>query len=139
MESNMLTELIAPHQNHYNLHIISCKLSIFQKIQLILCKNSVRTIMQTLEDIGAQLKLMRLKRNLTQSDIKAETGISQQHYQRAETGHDIRLSSLLKICEGMGLTVMLVPNRDTEDVYRMIDPENHKPYSLLDTMKDLED
>lgn len=95
--------------------------------------------MQTLQDISALLKKARLKRNLTQRDIQERTGMSQQHYQRAEAGSDIRLSSLLKILNGLGMTLMLVPNRDVLDVTAIIDPEAAKPFSLLDTMKDLED
>ncbi len=95
--------------------------------------------MQTLQDIGIALKRARLKRQYTQNDIKDLTGMSQQHYQRAESGHDIRLSSLLKILNGMNMTLMLVPNKDVFDVNTIIDPELAQRFSLLDTMKDLED
>lgn len=95
--------------------------------------------MQTLQDIGSALKQVRLKQKLTQRDIQERTGMSQQHYQRAEAGNDIRLSSLLKILDGLGLTLMLVPDRDVMDVTAIIAPETVKRFSLLDTMKDLED
>ncbi len=95
--------------------------------------------MQTLQDVGAALKKARLKHKLKQSDMKALIGMSQQQYQRAESGHDIQLSNLLKILNAFGMTLMLVPDIDVMDVTAIIDPEAAKPFSLLDTMKDLED
>lgn len=67
--------------------------------------------MQNAKDIARQLRQYRLAQSLSQQDMYMRIGMSQQQYQRAESGQDIRLSTLLRILEGLGLTLMLVPKQ----------------------------
>ena len=57
--------------------------------------------MKTLNEISAFLLTRRKDLELEQSDMYMRIGMKQQQYQRAETGHDMRLSSLLRILEGL--------------------------------------
>ncbi len=41
-------------------------------------------------------------------------GMSQQQYQRVEAGHDIRVSTLLRVLEGMGLELLIAPREQVQ-------------------------
>lgn len=70
--------------------------------------------MKTLNEISAFLLTRRKDLELEQSDMYMRIGMKQQQYQRAETGHDMRLSSLLRILEGLDLELVLQPRNQLE-------------------------
>ena len=70
-------------------------------------------------------------------------GMSQQQYQRAESGGDIRLSSLFRILEGLELELQLVPKGQTELESSRPEPlenmDNSESSAWQGFMQDLED
>ncbi|MGR7921294.1 helix-turn-helix domain-containing protein [Zobellella denitrificans] len=65
--------------------------------------------MKHLVELAPILKQRRQQLSLNQKDMLMRIGMSQQQYQRIEAGGDPRLSTLLRIAEGMGLELLLVP------------------------------
>ena len=47
-------------------------------------------------------------------------GMFQQQYQRIESGRDTRISTLLRVLEGMGLELMLVPREQVQYVEKLL-------------------
>lgn len=76
--------------------------------------------MNTLKDISQALKKHRKLAGLEQSDMKLRIGMSQQQYQRMEAGADVRLSSLLRVLEGLNLKLMLVPKNRMKEVESLL-------------------
>lgn len=46
---------------------------------------------------------------LEQKDMYMRIGMKQQQYSRIEAGHDVRLSTLLRVIEGLGLEMSIQP------------------------------
>jgi len=63
--------------------------------------------MQTLESLADLLIAERKKRNLSQKDMYMLIGMSQQQYQRVESGQDLKVSTLLRILVGLGLELTI--------------------------------
>lgn len=72
--------------------------------------------MLSLTDVALALEARRKELGLTQKDMLMRIGMSQQQYQRVEAGGDTRLSTLLRILEGMRLELRLVPGDKTQDI-----------------------
>lgn len=89
--------------------------------------------MQNAKDIVRQLRQYRLAHSLSQQDMYMKIGMSQQQYQRVEAGQDVRLSTLLRILEGLGLTLMLVPNQMVNTVEKILTEENDSTEKKLPT------
>lgn len=66
------------------------------------------------------LKHRRLQLDLNQKDMLMRIGMSQQQYQRIESGGDPRLSTLLRVLEGMDLELMLVPRKRVTEVEELL-------------------
>jgi transcriptional regulator with XRE-family HTH domain len=97
-------------------------------------------VKQNVQDIAHHLRSSREARNLRQKDMLFRIGMTQQQYQNAESGKDIRLSTLLRILEGLDMSLVLVPNekrKKLEEALAM--PQESTGQTLLDAMKDLED
>jgi transcriptional regulator with XRE-family HTH domain len=57
-----------------------------------------------LQELGGRLAALRLERNLTQSDLAQEAGVSKRTIERLESGEvATRLSGLLRVCRALGL------------------------------------
>jgi len=57
--------------------------------------------------------------------MRMKIGMSQQQYQRIEAGNDMRISTLMRILQGMELELMLVPRHQVSLVEEMLeDSEN---------------
>ena len=101
--------------------------------------------MQRVDIVMQQLKLARQAQGLSQQDMLMRIGMSQQQYQRAESASDIRMSTLLRIAEGLGLTLLLVPNADVKKVVASLsgdqvgDQQNKQLGNWSDVLKNLED
>ena len=73
-------------------------------------------MMKNINDVAAILSNRRKELNLEQSDMYMRIGMKQQQYQRVEAGNDVRLSTFLRILEGLDLEMELRPigkERDT--------------------------
>ncbi|PLR41135.1 transcriptional regulator [Chimaeribacter californicus] len=65
--------------------------------------------MKELDELAGILKQRRQALALNQHDMLMKIGMTQQQYQRIEAGGDVRLSTLLRVLEGMDLELQLVP------------------------------
>ena len=64
--------------------------------------------MNNKEDIGTQLRALRLQQNLTTRELAELTGLNQSHIVRIEGGrYDIRLSTLDTITEALGAEISI--------------------------------
>jgi transcriptional regulator with XRE-family HTH domain len=59
--------------------------------------------------IGEALRRARSARRISQLDLAAKLGIRQGTISRAESGHDLRVGTLLEIARALDLDVVLVP------------------------------
>ena len=75
--------------------------------------------METL--IPAFLRRQRNQRRLTLENLSAKVGMSAQHLSEIESGkRDPRLSSIERMAEAMGMTVLIVPEAMAPDLRRYI-------------------
>lgn len=82
--------------------------------------------MKHLSELPSLLKLRRQQLDLNQKDMLMKIGMSQQQYQRIEAGADPRLSTLLRVLEGMDLELLLVPSNKVSAMEELITPmSNH--------------
>jgi transcriptional regulator with XRE-family HTH domain len=56
-----------------------------------------------LAELGRRLERHRLERNWTQAEMAAEAGIGQATVQRAERGHSVQMTSMVKLLRTLGL------------------------------------
>jgi transcriptional regulator with XRE-family HTH domain len=54
-----------------------------------------------LAELGQRLRRLRLNRNITQSDLAKQTGISRRTLQKAEDGNDMTMVTLVGILRGL--------------------------------------
>lgn len=59
--------------------------------------------------------------------MRMKTGMTQQQYQKIEAGADPRLSTLLRLLEGMDLEMMLVPRQRVQEVQALLDGTQTDP------------
>jgi len=75
--------------------------------------------METL--IPAFLRRLRNQRRLTLENLSAKVGMSPQHLSEIESGkRDPRLSSIERMAEAMGMTVLIVPEAMAPELRRYI-------------------
>ena len=70
--------------------------------------------MKTQDELAQALQRYRKAKRLGQKDMRLKIGMSQQQYQRAESGNDLRVSTLFRILEGLDLELQLVPRRQAD-------------------------
>lgn len=63
--------------------------------------------MKNLEEIAVLLTRQRKKLGIDQKDMYMRIGMKQQQYQRIEAGSDIKLSTLLRVLEGLDLEMSI--------------------------------
>lgn len=68
--------------------------------------------MKSLDEISTLLAEQRRKLGIEQKDMYMRIGMKQQQYQRIEAGSDVKLSTLLRVLEGLDLELSIVPKRD---------------------------
>jgi transcriptional regulator with XRE-family HTH domain len=61
--------------------------------------------------IGSKIRHARLAKNLSQIELAEKMGVRQGTISRAESGHDLRVGTLLEIARALDLDVMLAPRR----------------------------
>ncbi|MCW7552314.1 helix-turn-helix domain-containing protein [Endozoicomonas gorgoniicola] len=103
--------------------------------------------MKTQEELAQALQHHRKAKGLGQKDMRLKIGMSQQQYQRAETGSDLRISTLLRILEGLDLELQIVPRQQVrssetvspDPVESYFESTEKKESSWQAFMDDLED
>ncbi len=65
--------------------------------------------MKSVEDIAVLLTEQRRKLGIEQKDMYMRIGMKQQQYQRIEAGSDVKLSTLLRVLEGLDLELSITP------------------------------
>ena len=92
-------------------------------------------------ELAQALQHHRKARGLGQKDMRLLIGMSQQQYQRAESGGDIRLSALFRILEGLGLELQLEPRGQlTEEENGLAETDiREQPSAWSDILDGLED
>ncbi len=65
--------------------------------------------MKTLTELATQIASRRRQLGLKQADMLMKIGMSQQQYQRIESGGDTRVSTFLRVLEGLNMSIMIVP------------------------------
>ena len=94
--------------------------------------------MKTLIELSSGIEKRRRELGLNQSDMLMKIGMSQQQYQRVEAGHDIRVSTLLRILEGMELELLIVPRDQVRRLESLLRPDEHD-YDLKPAGPDWQD
>ncbi|BEN47857.1 transcriptional regulator [Serratia marcescens] len=101
--------------------------------------------MRKLSEISALLKAKRIELGWSQKDFLMKIGMTQQQYQRVESGSDMRMSTLLRILAAMDLEYVIVPKRSVRDVECLLQqtvshaPEVSNLQNFEEKLKDLED
>ncbi len=83
----------------------------------VVCKTTLGLfggIMITIEEIAVLLTEQRRKLGIEQKDMYMRIGMKQQQYQRIEAGSDIKLSTLLRVLEGLDLELTITPKGKRE-------------------------
>lgn len=95
--------------------------------------------MKTLQDIAEFLTTTRKERHLSQKDMWMLIGMSQQQYQRVESGQDLKVSTLLRILAGLNLELSFIDldqnqeqREQSESMDRNIDFWSNKQKHLED-------
>jgi len=84
--------------------------------------------METL--IPAFLRRQRNQRRLTLENLSAKVGMSPQHLSEIESGkRDPRLSSIERMAEAMGMTILIVPEAMAPELRRYI-AHNGRTYTI---------
>lgn len=63
--------------------------------------------MKTIDEIAHLITEQRKKLGIDQKDMYLRIGMKQQQYQRIESGSDIKLSTLLRVLEGLDLELLI--------------------------------
>lgn len=93
--------------------------------------------MKSLREISKTLFKRRNDLSLDQTDMKSRIGMSQQQYSKLESSGEMRLSTLLRVLEGLELEIKFVPkeHRKTEAFISDLIEQNPKNLDkLIETM-----
>ncbi|MDD1784217.1 helix-turn-helix transcriptional regulator [Enterovibrio sp. ZSDZ35] len=71
--------------------------------------------MKNVDEIAALLIEQRKKLGIEQKDMYMRIGMKQQQYQRIEAGSDVKLSTLLRVLEGLDLELSISPKGTPAD------------------------
>ncbi|WP_413502639.1 helix-turn-helix domain-containing protein [Serratia proteamaculans] len=101
--------------------------------------------MRKSSEISKFLKEKRAELGWNQKDFLMKIGMTQQQYQRIESGSDMRMSTLLRILAAMDLDYLIVPKKNVRDVELLLQKDVDKVseavglQSFDKKLKDLED
>ncbi len=93
--------------------------------------------MRNLEELAPLLIDQRKKLGLEQKDMYMRIGMKQQQYQRLEAGNDVKLSTLLRVLEGLGLELAVTPKETKEPLLKR-EQSDALPGDLRDDTDDLD-
>lgn len=101
--------------------------------------------MRKSSEIAKFLKEKRAELGWNQKDFLMKIGMTQQQYQRIESGSDIRMSTLMRLLAAMDMECVIVPKKSVHDVERLLQKETDKVLEVHELqgfdkkLKDLED
>ncbi|TFZ53338.1 helix-turn-helix domain-containing protein [Serratia proteamaculans] len=101
--------------------------------------------MRKSSEISRVLKDKRAELGWNQKDFLMKIGMTQQQYQRIESGSDMRMSTLLRILMAMDLECVIVPKNKVREVELLLQTETDRVSeanglpSFERKLKDLED
>ncbi|CAI0970358.1 helix-turn-helix domain-containing protein [Serratia quinivorans] len=101
--------------------------------------------MRKSSEISTILKEKRAELGWNQKDFLMKIGMTQQQYQRIESGSDMRMSTLLRILMAMDLECVIVPKNKVREVELLLQKETDRVSeadglpSFEKKLKDLED
>lgn len=95
--------------------------------------------MKTQEELAKALRDFRKAKGLGQKDMRMRIGMSQQQYQRAESGSDLRVSTLFRILEGLDLELQLIPKGQSGEGEPITPDDENRESAWRGFLKDLED
>lgn len=72
--------------------------------------------MKDIKNIAKIITQQRKNLGIEQKDMYMRIGMKQQQYQRVEAGSDIKLSTLLRVLEGLELELVISPRKDSHIV-----------------------
>jgi transcriptional regulator with XRE-family HTH domain len=94
---------------------------------------------QTLRDLAQRLKEARERRGLSQRRLAELSGFHQTQLSRVESGHDVRLSTLIDAARLVGLEVMLVPRELHATIQSLVMPQGSDQARLERPLYSLEE
>lgn len=109
----------------YNIKVVSSGITTYKLY--ILKKQFLGCFMKTLKELSELLVRERKKRALSQKDMRMLIGMSQQQYQRVESGQDLKVSTLFRILAGLGLELSISDPSDLDSkraISSNVDAEN---------------
>ena len=74
------------------------------------------------KEVGQRMKMMRLKKNMTQNELAMKSGLSRVAISRIERGHGVTFSSLVKILRVLNLL---------QNLEKLTPPPQPSPLDLL--------
>ncbi|MGI9274448.1 MAG: helix-turn-helix domain-containing protein [Endozoicomonas sp.] len=95
--------------------------------------------MKTQEELAKALQDYRKTKGLGQKDMRMRIGMSQQQYQRAESGSDLRVSTLFRILEGLDLELQLIPGHQSGESENIAPTDENRESAWQGFLEDLED
>lgn len=93
--------------------------------------------MDKIENITKLLSDRRKELGMEQADMYMRIGMKQQQYQRIEAGSDIKLSTLLRVLEGLDLELSIYPRDKSKPLKQTKVATSETPQSLEDDTDDL--
>lgn len=94
--------------------------------------------MDKIENITQLLSDRRKELGMEQADMYMRIGMKQQQYQRIEAGSDIKLSTLLRVLEGLDLELSISPKEKPKPVQQTKAITSDTIQSLEDDTDDLD-
>jgi transcriptional regulator with XRE-family HTH domain len=82
---------------------------------------------------GARLQELRLERRISRKQLADEAGVNVSQIGRAESGQDVRLSTLLKIRAGLGYQLEFVFQEMSEEAGELLERETWRREERRDT------
>ncbi len=114
----------------------------FLEIQLKYCTSnqySSEAHMKTIDEIASLIAEQRKKLGIEQKDMYLRIGMKQQQYQRIESGNDIKLSTLLRVLEGLDLELSInAKNSNVNSAIVGTTIANKREVDLNDDVDDLD-
>lgn len=74
-------------------------------------------------EFGSKIKQVRLRRNLTQTELALESGVAKRTIERFEKGASIQVTSLVRILRVLGLVdilLKLIPNEENNPMAQLV-------------------
>ncbi|KXO06554.1 transcriptional regulator, XRE family [Moritella sp. JT01] len=94
--------------------------------------------MDKIENITKLLSDRRKELGMEQADMYMRIGMKQQQYQRIEAGSDIKLSTLLRVLEGLDLELSITPKNKSKHLQQTKLENIDSIQSLEDDTDDLD-